>query len=119
MVFLASYFNTIRAIAGQKEPVILEIVIRNDEPDSKLVSLLVKIPFSLGFDSTGLMRETRRRLGYLKAGDEKRVPLPIYCKPNIKEGSYPIEVRLQIHPDKYDRVLKEFQHKTELRVISK
>jgi uncharacterized membrane protein len=119
MVVLGSYFDTIRAVAGQREPIILEIELRNDEQESKLVSLLIKVPFSLGFDSVGLMRETRRRIGYLKAGEEKKVPLPIYCKTNIKEGVYPIGIRAQIHPDKYDKVLKEISHKAELRVISR
>jgi uncharacterized membrane protein len=63
------------------------------------------------------MRETRRRLGYVKAGDEKTVPIPIYCKKNIKEGLHPIEITAYIHPDKYDKVLESTTHKTQLRVI--
>ena len=118
MVFLASYFNTIRAVAGQKEPVFLEIVVRNTEQESKLMSVAVKIPFDLGFDSVGLMRETRRRLGYVGAGEEKKIPIALYCKRNIKEGTYPIEVIAYIHPDKYDKTLASFNHKTQLRVIS-
>jgi uncharacterized membrane protein len=118
MVFLASYFNTIRAVAGQREPVVLEIVLRNTEEESKLMSVMIKIPFDLGFDSTGLMRETRRRLGYVGAGEEKKIPIALYCKRNIKEGVYPIEVTAYIHPDKYDKSVKSFPHKTQLRVIS-
>lgn len=118
MVFLASYFNTIRAVAGQKEPVILEIVLRNTEQESKLMSVLVKIPFDLGFDSVGLMRQTSRRLGYVGAGEEKKIPLTIYCKRNIKEGQYPIEIHALIHPDKYDRTAQDTVHKTQLRVIT-
>lgn len=118
MVFLASYFNTVRMVSGQKEPVIMEIVVRNSEEESILVSLLVKIPYSLGFDRVGLMRETRRRLGYIKPGVEKRVPITLYGKPGIKEGLYPVEIRAYTHPDKYDRTLKTVAHQTSLRVIS-
>ena len=118
MVFLASYFNTIRAVAGQKEPVILEIVLRNTEQESKLMSVTVKIPFDLGFDSVGLMRETRRRLGYVGAGEEKKIPIALYCKRNIKEGTYPIDVTAYIHPDKYDKTIVSVPHKTQLRVIT-
>jgi hypothetical protein len=119
MVFLASYFNTIRAVAGQREPVVLEIVVRNTEQDSKLMSVAVKIPFDLGFDSVGLMRETRRRLGYVGAGEEKKIPIALYCKRNIKEGVYPIAVTAYIHPDKYDKTMASFPHKTQLRVIAR
>jgi len=117
MVFLTSYFDTIRAVAGQRDPVILEIVIRNTEEEAKLFSFIVRVPFSLGFDNVGLMRETRRRLGYVKAGNEKVVPIPIYCKKNIKEGLHPIEITAYTHPDKYDKVLESATHKTQLRVI--
>ena len=119
MVFLNSYFDTIRAVEGQREPVILEIVVRNDEQESILASVLIKIPFALGFDRAGLMRDTRRRIGYIKAGEEKTIPIPLYCKTNTKEGVYPVEIRAQIHPDKYDKVLKEILYKTELRVIAR
>jgi len=119
MVVLNSYFDTIRAVAGQREPLILEIEVRNDGTEAKLISLLVKIPFDLGFDSIGLMRETRRRIGYIKAGEEKKVPLPIYCKPNIKEGAYPIQIKAIVHPDKYDKTSEEIVHKAQLRVIAR
>lgn len=119
MFYVTTSFNPIRAVVGQKIPVMLEIRIRNDYPDSKLASLLVKTPFSLGFDSVGLFRETRRRVGYIKPGIEKIVPIQLFPKVNIKEGSYNVDVKVYSHGDRYDKTDKEFPVNTSLRVIER
>ena len=90
MLSLSTRFNVIRALVGQKEPVILEAVVRNDGGETVLASVLVKLPFDLGFDRTGLMREDRRRVGYIGAGATKVVPFRIYPKSTAAAGTYPI-----------------------------
>lgn len=117
-MYLTARFNTLRALIGQKEPLIFEVVLKNSESNSVLASIIVKVPFALGFDRAGLMRESRRRLGYVKSGDTKTIPILLYLKSTTKEGSYPLEVRAQIHAgDQYDKVKEELTYHTSLRVI--
>lgn len=119
MFTISSSFNPIRVVAGQKDPVILNIKIKNQYPESKLASITVKAPFSLGFDRIGLFRETRRRVGHIKKEMEKIIPIQIFPKPNIQEGNYNVEIKVYAHPDRYDKVEKEYNHNTTLRVISR
>ena len=119
MFYITTSFSPIRAISGEKAPIILEIRIRNDYPKSKLTSLLVKTPFSLGFDSVGLFRETRRRVGYIKSGTEKIVPIQLFPKVNIKEGNHNVDIKVYSHDDRYDKVDKQFDLSTSLRVINR
>lgn len=119
MFYISSGFNPMRVVTGQKEPVILEIKIKNRSDESKLASLVVKAPFSLGFDRVGLFRETRRRIGYIKGGMEKIVPIQIFPKPNIQEGEYKINIKVMSHADRYDKLEDMYEHSTTLRVISR
>jgi hypothetical protein len=112
-------FSPIRAVAGQKNPVLLELRVKNGFPETKLVSVFVKIPFSLGFDRVGLFRDTRRQIGDLAAGDEKVIPINIYPKTNIIPGDYKVMVKVFSHKDRYDKIDQEFPLTTILRVISR
>ena len=116
---LSLQFNQIRAVEGQKEPVILHIAVRNpsEAQKSELATVMIKIPFSLGFDKAGLMRETKRRIGFVKPGEEKSIPIPIYCKPSTREGIYPIEVIAWTHDENYSKTVSEEKQKADLRVI--
>ncbi len=118
-VDVKTYFSPIRMVAGQKDPVILEVAIKNSTQESQLVTVIVKMPFSLGFDRVGLMREKLKRIGYVKAGAEKTVPVQIYGKPMIREGEYPVDVRVIYHPERYDKTENEVRQTTTLRVIGK
>ena len=119
MFKISSGLSPIRLIEKQETPVVITICLKNETDKSKLVSLIVKIPFSLGFNKIGLERETRRRIGFIKAGEEKTVPIMIYPKSTIIEGIYPIDARIKIHEERYDKVEKEYNLRTELRVIGK
>lgn len=119
MFYITTSFSPIRVVRGDKSPVVLEIKIRNDYPNSKLASVMVKAPFSLGFDSVGLFRETRRRIGYLKSGMEKTIPIQLFPKTNIGEGNYNIDIKVYSHRERYDKNEKEFNLNASLRVISK
>jgi uncharacterized membrane protein len=119
MLSVQTQFTPIRALEGQKEPVVLDVYINNKGEDTKLISVVVKAPFSLGFDKTGLMRESRKRVGYIKPNTEKVVPFQIYCKPMVKAGEYPVEVSVFTHPDRWDQTDREYRANTSLRVISR
>ncbi len=114
MLKITTNFSPIRLIEGQTDPIILNIYLRNDEEESKLVSLMVKIPFYLGFDKAGLSRENRKRIGYVKPETEKAIPVMLYPKHSINEGLYPIEIKIREHLDRYDITEKEYSVKTEV-----
>ena len=119
MLKVSTNFSPIRLIEGQTDPIILNIYLRNNDEESKLASLTVKIPFSLGFDKVGLSRENRKRIGYIKPESEKVIPVMLYPKHSIKEGMHPIEIKIREHLDRYDKTEKEYSIKTELRVIGR
>lgn len=119
MFKIQASFSPIRAVAGQTDPVILELRVRNDFKESKLASVFVKIPFSLGFDKVGLFRDTRRQIGQLGTGREQVIPINLYPKKNILPGDYKVEIKVYSHKDRYDKIDEEFPLQTALRVISR
>ena len=119
MFKISSNLSPLRLIEGQKTPAIITIYVKNESEETKMVSLLLKIPFSLGFDKMGLEREKRRRIGTIKPGTEKAIPIMIYPKSTIKEGVYKINTRVKIHEDRYDKTEKEFNLETDLRVVGR
>ena len=112
-------FVPIRMIAGQMEPVNLNIHLINKFNEPKLVSVIVKIPPSFGFDKAGIVTEKRERLGELKPGEERRLNFPIYGKFGTRPGKYMIEVKILVHKDRYDKIQNEFKYSTELKVIER
>ncbi|MFH0986744.1 MAG: hypothetical protein V1911_01705 [Candidatus Micrarchaeota archaeon] len=119
LVSVSESFSPIRMVAGQRDPSILNVTVKNKSKDSVIATVIAKIPFSLGFDRIGLEREARRRIGFVKPESEKVVPIPIHLKVSAGEGVYPIDVRVQLHKDRYDKVEKELRTTAELRVISR
>ncbi len=119
MFKIQTSFNPIRAVAGQTDPVILEIKVRNGFPETKLASIVVKVPFSLGFDKVGLFRDTRRQIGNMAPNAEKTIPIMLYPKVNIVPGEYKVEVKVFSHRERYDKMDEEFPLTAKLRVISR
>lgn len=119
MIKASCNLSPLRLIEGRETPAVLTINIKNNFEDSKIVSLIVKVPFSLGFNKIGLEREARRRIGFLKPGAAKSIPIMIYPKKTIKQGIYKIETKILIHKDNYTKVEKEYLLETEIRVVKK
>ena len=119
MLKISSSLSPMRLIEKQETPMVMTLNIKNNFEDSKVVSLIVKIPFSLGFNKMGLERETRRRIGFIKSGEEKNISIMIYPKSTIIEGIYPVDTRIKIHEERYDKVEKEYNLRTELRVVGR
>ncbi len=117
---ITTSFLPIRMVAGQKEPVVLNVYVKNDSDESKLVSLIVKIPFSLGFNKIGLEREAVKRIGFIKPKTEKTIPIPLYGKHSIQPGEYKINIRVIEHDEsRYDKTKNIYDTYTILRVISR
>jgi hypothetical protein len=117
MFKITTSFSPIRMIAGQKDAVMLHVFIKNLAENSKMASVYLKIPYSLGFDKVGLVRDTRKRIGTIKAGTEKDIIIPIYGKPTIVEGEYPISIKVEMHGERFDKKEQEYSAETKLRVI--
>ena len=67
MFKITTNFSPIRMIAGKTEPVILNIYIKNNTETSKMATVFMKIPYSLGFDKIGLNRDSRKRVDNIKS----------------------------------------------------
>lgn len=117
MLKITTSFSPIRMIAGQKEPVILNVYVKNNSETSKMATVFVKIPYSLGFDKIGLERDLRRRIANIKSGAEKTVPILIYGKSTISEGEYPVSIKVYMHSERYDKSENDYSLETKLRVV--
>ena len=110
--------NPIRYVIGQKTPITLNVILRNNSDETELASVAVKTPTFLGFDKSSLTKEKRARVDYIKPQQEKIIPFPIYARHDIKEGVYSVSITVKTHPERYDRVKEEKQLNTNIRVIS-
>ncbi|MBI1973363.1 hypothetical protein HYS54_00975 [Candidatus Micrarchaeota archaeon] len=120
MIQVSSSFNALRMVAGQKDPILLEVTLKNAGKEPVFASASVRLPFMLGFDQIGLMREKQERVGLVGAGGEKTVSFRIYCKPLIRDGNYDITANVNLHPpDRFDKTLNTIIHHTNLRIIPK
>ncbi|RLG22014.1 hypothetical protein DRN74_01215 [Candidatus Micrarchaeota archaeon] len=118
MLKLKLRLKPIRIIIKQRQPAILDICIKNAGELSALVSLKAKLSQQLSFDRGGLIREERRRIGYIKPGMEKHVPLNVFARPTAEEGFGEIMVAAFEHEDdRYDKVKETVSAKTELRLL--
>ena len=118
MFKITTSFSPIRLVAGNTEPVFLNVTVKNETEISRTATVFIKIPYSLGFDKIGLNRDARHRIAAIKPGAEKVIPIRIYGKTTIKPGEYPIGIKVQMHSDRYDKVEGEVSAETTLRVIS-
>ncbi len=114
---ISTSFYPIRIVEGKPEPVVLTVYLKNNSEKDLLASMLLKIPFSLGFDKIGLEREKVKRIGTIKAGAEKAIPIMLYPKYNIKEGEYLIKIKVFEHEERYDKTKAVYEAETKLRVI--
>lgn len=112
-------FTPIRMISGQREPVNLNIYLINKFSEPVLVSVIAKVPASFGFDKAIIVSEKRERIGLIEPGEEKIVNFPIYGKFGTRPGKYPVQVRILIHGERYDKIRDEYKFSTELKVIER
>lgn len=118
MVSIKLRLTPIRLILGQKQPLIVDAIIKNSGAESRVVSVKVKLPQMLGFDGSCLVKEERKRVGFLKAGTEKTIPFKVYSSPIIREGVYSIIGQVTEHEnERYDKVQNVVEAVTELRVM--
>ena len=107
----------IRMIIGKKEPVNLDVIIRNPGDEDILTSVVVNVPPGLGLDPSCISREKRQRLDLVPAEEERTATFRIYPKFNVTPGEYEIVITILTHPDRYDKVSSKKEYKTVLRVL--
>lgn len=106
-----------RLNANSVESVILNVYLKNEYETSKMATVSVKIPYSLGFDKIGLERERRKRVGLIKPLSEKVIPIQIFGKHSTAEGEYPVSIKVYMHNERYDKIENTFSLETKLRVV--
>ena len=117
MLTVKTRFTPIRIIVGKKEPVTLDVTVKNSGDEEVLGSIVVNVPPGMGLDPPCISREKRQRLDYIPAGSEKTASFRIYPKFNVSPGEYEVRVRLFTHPGRYDKTGSVKEHKTILRVL--
>ena len=116
-MIIKTRFTPIRMIVGQKDPVTLDVILKNNGTEEVLSTIIVKLPNGLGFDLSGITREKRERIDYIKPAEEKSISFRIYPRHNTEEGQYPVTVNILTHPDRYDKTTSEKQQEAILRVL--
>ncbi len=117
MLTVKTRFTPIRIIIGQKEPVNLDVIVKNPGDEEVLSTVIVRVPPGLGLDPSCISREKRQRLDYVPAEGEKTASFRIYPKFNVTPGEYTVSVTLLTHPGRYDKVSMEKEYRTILRVL--
>jgi len=116
-MIIKTRFTPIRMIVGQKDPVTLDVVLKNNSTEEVLSTVIVKLPSGLGFDLSGITREKRQRIDYVKPNEDKTVSFRIYPRHNVEEGQYPVTVSILTHPGRYDKTDSTKQQEAILRVL--
>ncbi len=91
MITISTYFIPIRAVVGDTKPVTLEISIRSNSDFSGYLEVIT--PLLLGFDKLCYQHAIRKKLD-IKKQEKEIFKLKIYHKDRIKEGLYPIKIRV-------------------------
>ncbi len=112
-------FLPIRMVIEQKQPVTLNVEVKNTEESKRNYTVVVSLPGKLGFDRAGLEREHRIRLYDLEPGAWGEAKFKIWPKFGLKPGMYNIEVYVREHPEgRFDKDLSISRVEAQLRVIS-
>lgn len=110
-------FIPLKLVLSEGKPVTLEIDVRNNGSENRLVSVIVEVPFELSLNAGGYVKRREQRLGKLKVGEAKKISFFIFPKPTTEPGEYEVLVRAMEHMDDYNYVAKEVQKRTRLRVV--
>ncbi len=109
MINISTYFVPIRAVIGDDEPVTLEITIYSDSDFLGYLEIIT--PLLLGFDRLCYQHAIRKKIE-IKKQEKSVFKFKIYHKARIKEGLYPIKIRVF-----NNKIKKEIE--TNLRVIKR
>jgi len=103
-------------ISGSREPVNLNVEVKNNTQQIKNYSISIKLNTFFGLDISMLMKEKRIRVMNVGPGQSKDAIFQVYGRYNLDPGFYDSTVVVREHADRFDKVLKEERTKATLRV---
>ncbi len=109
----------IRLVIEHKQPVTLNVEVKNTEETTRNYTVVVSLPSKLGFDKAGLTKEHRERIYDLEPGEWGSAKFKIWPKFGLKPGVYDIEIYIREHPQgRFDKDIAIARTSAPLRVIS-
>lgn len=114
---IKTWFLPVRLKAYSSEAVDLYVKLKSAQEEPLLTSIVVEVPKALGVDKTGLAKAKEIRLGYIGAGEEKEVAIPIFGNVTTPPGDYSISLTIFCHYRSYAYILNKMTKSCELRVV--
>jgi len=114
---LETRFRPIRLKALGESKTELLIDLQNMGGEDVLVSLVVKLPDKIGFDTIGLYRAKEIRIGQMGNGEGKNLNIEIFGSSKTTAGNYEVEITAFSHYRDYGHVLNSVKKKVTLRVV--
>lgn len=110
-------FHPLRIAAFKPDYIELVLTLRNTSREEQLTSFIITVPHGLGFEQTGLSQEKELRMGFLKAGEEKKFKINIYGNTRTRPGDYTVKMYAAAHYRNYGYVQNELRKTFSLRVV--
>ncbi len=110
-------FHPLRVSAHKQDYAEVIITLKNTSGEEQLTSFIIAVPHGLGFESTGLSQERELRLGFLKAGEEKKFKVNIYSNQRTRPGDYIVKMFAAAHYRNYGYVANELRKSFTLRAV--
>ncbi|MFQ5406699.1 MAG: hypothetical protein ACE5DI_06105 [Candidatus Micrarchaeia archaeon] len=95
----------------------LDIEVSNKFSKDVLTSIVVRVPKTIGFEQSALSQQREIRLGFLQAGETKKLRVSLYGTQRTKPGDYKVNIYAIAHYRDYSYVLNETKKTLELRAV--
>lgn len=95
----------------------MEVRITNASAGDALTSCIIAVPKGLGFEGSGLSQQREIRLGLMRPGESKRVPVRLWANQRTQPGEYPVKIYVIAHYRDYGHVLNEVRKAFSLRAV--
>lgn len=92
-----------------KEPLDLEITLKNLSTSAKLISIELIPDSDLSFEKTGSKRDEYKRLGVIKANESITLNYNVYPFTGIVPGKHSIKIIVGEHTDNYNVVNESYE----------
>jgi len=106
-----------RMDSKSKQPVHLEIEIKNILEEPLLTSIVVQVSKAFGLDAMGLSTTREIRLSYIHPNEKKQISVDIYPSARTKAGEFPVQVTAYSHYRDYSHILNYERKRISLRVV--
>ena len=116
---MKAHFVPLHAFSHRNDKVELVVLLENDTPKEKLVSLTVKLPSKglIGFNPITTHKVQEKKVGRIEPGGKREVRFVIYTTNQTAKGEYPVEVTTYLHYLDYDKIEGEVRKVVKLKVV--